>query len=173
MQPPLLEAPQETPIMIASQALREHFGNAREEVGCRPSMRIGNAFVGRVSCRPGPKMRCRRSERWFMSNLHVRVTGTAAELNGFLRSLKYLDSIRVVSTHEVGSPSGPLDDEPFGASEIVTLIIDIATGLGTAAAYDIMSQRFRDYREGRRHMRIERVDPAPDTTTDSDEEQAG
>ncbi|MGV9689614.1 hypothetical protein ACWDUX_10925 [Streptomyces sp. NPDC003444] len=96
-----------------------------------------------------------------MSDLHVRITGTEAELKGFLGLLGYEEGLRVVETRR-GAPVRPLGDEPFGVSEVVSLCVEIATALGTTAAYDIMSSRFRRYRDGRRHMEIERIDPAPD-----------
>ncbi|MFI6248434.1 hypothetical protein [Streptomyces sp. NPDC051016] len=61
-------------------------------------------------------------------------------------------------TQKDGSACGTLDDEPLGASEIISLIIEVATGLGTNAAYDVITKRFRDYRNGRRHMQIEQVE---------------
>ncbi|MBP0453356.1 hypothetical protein J5Y04_27985 [Kitasatospora sp. RG8] len=102
-----------------------------------------------------------------MPNLSVQITGTEAELGGFLRSLEYEADVRVISRAVIVGPEDPLTDRPFGAGEIIDLLVSIATGLGTNAAYDIVADRFRRYRAERRHMLISRVElSAPEEADD-------
>lgn len=90
-----------------------------------------------------------------MSNVRFRLTGTETELSKFLSSLEYEHDMKCTIVQKASYSSDPAIEEPFGVSQTVVLIIEVASGLGTDIAYDLVKDRFREYRAERRHLRIE------------------
>ena len=93
----------------------------------------------------------------------VRITGTEADLDGFLRSLEYEPDLRVVHSAKYARPRER--DRELGQIELLDLVVSFTVSTAGRAAYDQIGKAFKRYSAKRSHMRLE---PAEGDVPDSD-----
>lgn len=95
-----------------------------------------------------------------MTEVTVQIGGTKADVDGFLRSLRYSPEIQVVETTQSEQPLNP--DQPFGQVELVNVLVSFGTSLAAGTALELVKHEFQRYRQGRPHMKLDES-PDPDS----------
>lgn len=86
-----------------------------------------------------------------------RITGTADELDGFIRSLEWLDRLELVSIRRYERTAALVDELRFDTAEQITMDLSFGMALGAHATYDLVMNQFRNFHGEALHMKIEPV----------------
>jgi hypothetical protein len=100
------------------------------------------------------------------SELTIRIVGTKADVDGFLRALRYRAEVELVESAQRERPVGL--DQRFGQVELVNALVSFSTSLAAGAAIEVIKLEFQRYRQGRPHMEL---DESPDSPGRPDTEE--
>jgi hypothetical protein len=100
------------------------------------------------------------------AEIAIRIGGTKADVDGFLRALRYRTEVEVLASAQSERPVAL--DQRFGQVELVNVLVSFSTSLAAGAAIEIIKLEFQRYRQGRPHMEL---DESPDSSSLPDAEE--
>jgi hypothetical protein len=87
----------------------------------------------------------------------LRVTGSAVEIDGFVRCFELVDDLEIVSIRCAGNTPGRKDGISSCAADRISLDLHFGIGLGTESTYELVMEQFRNYQRDGIGMEIELV----------------
>lgn len=85
-----------------------------------------------------------------------RLVGTRDQLQSFLKRVKNINGIQIISTTEAEAPQDDFDS-PFGNQDFVSILIDLGVGLGAGAAWDLLKYEIDALKKRNRRARIDEI----------------